>query len=334
MKAYSLDLRQLLVAAYDRGEGSVRDLAAAFGVGKNTVQRYLSRRRATGSVAPAPHGGGPRRVLGRADERALRALRRAQNDRTDAEYAALLAARTGRRVSRRTICRTWARLGITRKAKVLHASERDRPDVQRARRAFRRRARRRVQRRRRARRRGREIYVDEFGTHLGMTRRYARAPRGERAVGRVPVNSDPNVTLTMGLSRRGVVAPFTFEGGTDGAAFETYVRTQLAPQLRRGDVVYVDGLGAHRSRAARDAVERRGATYEILPPYSPDLTPVEEAGSKVKALVRGTNPRTREALDSAIGDALAAISPRDARGWFADRADYLEPCPQSTGPPL
>jgi hypothetical protein len=162
----------------------------------------------------------------RAHERALLALQRARNDRTDAEYAHLFAGRMGLRVSRRTINRAWRRLGITRKKKVLHASEQDRPDVQRARRAFRRRARRAQSRR--------FIDLDEFGTNLGMTRRYGRARRGQRAVGKAPVNVGPNVTLTMGLSREGIVAPLVFEGGTNGARFEAYVREQLAPHLRRG----------------------------------------------------------------------------------------------------
>src|SRR5687768_9726649 len=119
MKPYSLDLRWRIVAAYDRGEGSVRELAALFGVGPNTVQRYLTRRRVRGDVAPAPHRGGPRRVLRRTDERVLRALVAEKNDRTDAEYATLLAARTGRHVSRRTINKAWSRVGYTRKKKVL-----------------------------------------------------------------------------------------------------------------------------------------------------------------------------------------------------------------------
>jgi transposase len=326
MQPYSLDLRWRIVEAYERGEGSVRDLAERFAVSPTTVESYLRRRHATGDVAPAPHRGGPARVLRRADERALRALVAEKNDRTDAEYAAQLAARTGRRVSRRTINRAWRRLGYTRKKKVLHATERDRPDVQRARRAFRRRARRR--------RRRRHIFLDEFGTHLGMTRPYARARRGDRAVGKVPDNSDPNVTLTFGLDRAGVVAPFAFEGGTDKAAYDTYVETQLAPRLRPGDVVHADRLGAHRSRAARAAIEARGATYDLLPPYSPDLSPVEEAGAKVKDGIRAEDPRTVHRLYGAMRRSLDRVTPRDARGWFADRASYLEPCTRSTGPPL
>lgn len=326
MSLYSLDLRRKIVDAYDRGEGSVRDLAERFDVAPNTVQNYLTRRRQTGSLTPLPHGGGPPRRLGRRHERVLLELLREQNDRTDAEYARRLAQRTGLRVSPRTINRAWRRLGITRKKKVLHATEQDRPDVQRARRSFRRWARRC---------RGRRfIFVDEFGTHLGLTRRYARVRRGRRAVGDVPDNSDPNVTLTVGLSDRGIVAPTAFEGGTNGERFEDYVRFTLGPRLRRGDVVVVDRLGAHRSAAVRAAVEARGATYRMLPPYSPDLTPVEEAGSKIKEHVRGANPRTLRALYGALRKALAAVTPKDARGWFNHRAAYLSPRTRSVGPPL
>ena len=304
----------------------MRDLAERFAVAPNTVQNYLNQRRRTGHLAPAPHGGGPPRRLRRADMRALCALVAGQNDRTDAEYAQLLAQRTGCRVSRRTICRMWRRLGFTRKKKVLHATERDRPDVQRARRNFRRRA-----RRRRARR---HLFLDEFGTHLGLTRRYARARRGRRAVGKVPDNPDPNLTLVLGLTRGGIVAPFAFEGSMDGEKFEAYVRGQVVPRLRRGDVVVVDRLSAHRVAAARAAVEARGATYEMLPPYSPDLTPVEEAGAKIKAHLRGANPRTVDALYAAMHDAIGAVTRRDARGWFADRAGYLAERTKRVGPVL
>ncbi len=317
MRAYSLDLRQRIVEAYDLGEGSVRELAERFAVAPNTVQRYLTRRRVTATVAPASHGGGPRRLLHSADERALRALVAEQNDRTDAEYAARLATATGCQASRRTICRAWRRLGFTRKKKTLHATERDRPDVQRMRRAFRCRA-------RRAQVRGRRfLFLDEFGTHLGLTRRYARAPRGQRAVGAVPNNPDPNVTLTLTLGPDGVVTADAFEDATNGERFTDYVRDTLGPELRPGDIVVADRLGAHRAQAARDAIEARGATYVLLPPYSPDLNPVEEAGAKVKAAVRAANPRTVDALYAALVDAVHAVTPEDAAGWFADRAAYL-----------
>lgn len=326
MRPYQLDLRQRIVGAYERKDGSIRQLAERFRVSPQTVQTYLNRARRTGDLTPAPHGGGPPRRLQPAQERTLRALVRTANDRTDAEYAQMLAAKTGVGVSRRTINRTWARLGITRKKKVLHATERDRPDVQRARRAFRRRARRRRGRR--------HLFLDEFGANLAMTRRYARAPRGDRAPGAVPHNPDPNVTLTMALSPEGIVAPFAFEGATNGEAFVTYIRDQLAPHLRPGDVVLSDNLSAHRAAEACAAVEARGATYDHVPPYSPDLSPVEEAGAKVKAALRAANPRTVEALYCAMGHAIGSVTADDAKGWFSHRASYLDSSSTPTGPPL
>lgn len=161
------------------------------------------------------------------------------------------------------------------------------------------------------------VFVDEFGANLGMTRRYARALRGKRAVGAVPSNPDPNLTLVLGLRHDGVVAPFTFKGAMDGAAFTTYTETQLGPELQPGDIVFVDGVGAHRSASARAAIAARGATLCILPPYSPDLSPVEKCGAKVKDIIRGVFPRTVEALIDAMGEGIGAVTPSDARGWFA-----------------
>ena len=251
---------------------------------------------------------------------------REKNDRTDVEYARLLARRTGLHVSRKVINQAWRRLGVTRKKKALHAAEQDRPEVQRARRAFRRRA-------RRARRR-RFLFIDEFGLNLGMTRRYARARRGQRAVGKAPVNADPNVTLTMTLSARKIMAPVVFRGATNKVRFLRYLRCYLGPRLRPGDVVVLDRLGAHRAAEARAIVEARGAELWLLPAYSPDLTPVEEAGAKVKAYVRGREPRELEDLYDALDDAIGTVTAKDARGWFSNRAPYLAERPKRESPPL
>ncbi len=107
------------------------------------------------------------------------------------------------------------------------------------------------------------------------------------------------------------------EGATDAEAFEAYVEHFLAPSLEEGQVVVLDGLGAHRTEKVRDLVEGRGADLVFLPPYSPDLNPIEEAFSKIKSIVRKVGARTREALVEAIGRALAAVTPEEAAGWFA-----------------
>ena len=162
------------------------------------------------------------------------------------------------------------------------------------------------------------VFVDESGFHTSMTRLYARAPKGKRAYGKVARNRGKNTTLIAAITlEEGMGAPMTVEGATDSEAFEAYVEHFLAPTLREGQVVVLDGLGAHRPKKIRELVEARGADLVFLPSYSPDLNPIEEAFSKVKALVRKEGARLSEALVEAIGRALAAVTPEDAAGWFA-----------------
>ena len=151
-----------------------------------------------------------------------------------------------------------------------------------------------------------------------MTRLRARAPRGERAYGKVPRNRGKNQTLIASITLQGGMGQaVSIEGATDAEVFETYVEQFLAPTLKAGQVVVLDGLGAHRSARARELIERRGAELVFLPSYSPDLNPIEEAFSKTKNIVRKAAARTREALDSAIGEALRAVSLEDVAGWFS-----------------
>src|SRR5262249_6214166 len=129
-------------------------------------------------------------------------------------------------------------------------------------------------------------------------------------------NPGRNLTLTVGLRVTGPVAPFVVAGATDGDVFTTYVTTQLGPQCRRGDIVVADGLGAHRAMAARAALRAQGIRLELLPPYSPDFTPVEACGSKIKTLVRRAEPRSEQDVIEAIGHAFANVTPADACAWF------------------
>jgi transposase len=165
---------------------------------------------------------------------------------------------------------------------------------------------------------GRLVFVDESGFHTSMTRLRARAPKGKRAYGKVARNRGKNTTLIAAISLEGAMGEsMTVEGGTDALAFETYVEHFLAPSLSKGQVVVLDGLGAHRTDKVRQLIEARGADVVFLPSYSPDLNPIEEAFSKIKQLVRKEGARVREALVEAIGRALAAVTPEDAAGWFA-----------------
>ncbi len=162
------------------------------------------------------------------------------------------------------------------------------------------------------------VFVDESGFNTSMTRLRARAPRGKRAYGKVPRNRGKNTTLIAAITLEGGMdISMTVEGATDALAFEAYVEHFLAPTLEKGQVVVLDGLGAHRTEKVRELVEARGADLVFLPSYSPDLNPIEEAFSKIKALVRKEGARVREALVEAIGRALAAVTIEDAAGWFA-----------------
>ena len=161
------------------------------------------------------------------------------------------------------------------------------------------------------------VFVDECGTHISMTRRKARALRGTRAVGAVPRNRGPVTTLLAGVSLTGMSAAMTVEGGTDTAVFATYLEKVLLPTLSAGQVIVVDNVGAHQPDRIRALVAAAGCALVFLPAYSPDLSPIEEAFSKIKALVKAAAARTRAALDAAIAAALDAVTAADVTGWFA-----------------
>jgi transposase len=160
------------------------------------------------------------------------------------------------------------------------------------------------------------IFVDETGTHIDLARLYAWAPCGQRAYATKPRNRGRALTLIGALGWEGVVATMSIEGGTDGVVFRTYIEQVLAPRLRPGQVVVMDNLKAHKVAGIREAIEAAGARLLYLPPYSPELSPIELAWSKLKAFLRARAARTREALEQALADALTTLTSHDAQQWF------------------
>jgi transposase len=160
-------------------------------------------------------------------------------------------------------------------------------------------------------------FVDESGVNLAMTRLYGRAPRGTRVIGSVPQNYGSNVTMLGTLGVQGLQAVMTVAGATDADVFRTYVKRVLGPTLRPGDLVVMDNLRAHKAAGVQQALARRGARLLYLPPYSPDLSPIEPCWSKVKTALRKAKARTRDALDTAITYALTTVTVIDAHSWFA-----------------
>lgn len=160
------------------------------------------------------------------------------------------------------------------------------------------------------------VIVDETGSNLTLTPRYARAPRGKRAIGRVPRNTPPNTTLIAAMTTAGMGAAMVLDGATDTAAFLVYVEHYLVPTLRPGQIVVLDNLSAHHHTRVGELVERAGCAVWYLPAYSPDLSPIEEAFAKLKTLLRRAAARTKAALLDAITNALAHITATDAHGFF------------------
>ena len=148
-----------------------------------------------------------------------------------------------------------------------------------------------------------------------MTRRYGRAPQGERVIGAVPQHYGANVTLLAALGSPGGEAVMTIAGATDAEGVRVYVEQVLRPTLRPGEIVIMDTLRAPKAAGVREAMEQTGARRQYLPPYSPDLAPIERCWSKLKTALRTAKARTREALEHAVAQALATITASDARGW-------------------
>ena len=303
MRAYSTDLRERIVLAYESDEGTLDEIAATFAVGRCTVARMLKLYRAGESLAPKLHGGGCPSSL---DERALRLLSaqvQAQPDARLAELAAFLKRTAGVQVHLSTVCRALQKLDLPRK-KTLASAER----VEADRRAFRRQV-ARLDRRR-------FVFTDETGFHLAMTRLYGRARPGQRVIESVPKKRGSHVSLIGSLALRGLVSSLSLEGAVDTLAFDVYLLELLVPNLQPDDIVFLDRLAVHRASQIEAAVATVPAQVKWLPAYSPDFSPLENCWSKVKAQVRGDEPRTPNALNTSLKNALNALTSHDIEGWF------------------
>ena len=163
---------------------------------------------------------------------------------------------------------------------------------------------------------GRLVFLDETSVKTSMTPLRGRSLRGERLIADAPFGKWHTQTFVAGLRCDELIAPWIIEGAMDGAAFDTYVRTQLVPALRPGDVVILDNLNVHKSPRAAAALAERGACFLFLPKYSPDLNPIEMAFAKLKALLRKAKARTYEALWRAVGDICGLFKPHECWNYL------------------
>jgi len=160
------------------------------------------------------------------------------------------------------------------------------------------------------------VFVDETGTNTKMVRAYGRAPKGQRLIGRQPFGHWKTTTFTAGLRCNGITAPWVLDGAMNREAFLVYIDKVLGPTLSEGDIVVMDNLPAHKGEAVRSRIEAAGAKLLLLPPYSPDLNPIELAFSKLKALLRKAAERTVGALWDRIGQVLDAFTPQECANYF------------------
>lgn len=160
------------------------------------------------------------------------------------------------------------------------------------------------------------VFLDETWAKTNMARTHGYAPKGERLVAAVPHGRWHTTTFVGALTTRGFIAPLVLDGAINGEWFRAYVEKVLVPELRPGDAVILDNLGSHTVAGVREAVERAGCRLLFLPPYSPDLNPIENAFSKLKRLLRKAAERTVEGLWTAIGRLLDQLSPGECRNYF------------------
>ena len=299
-KPYSGDLRARVIEEIVTG-ASRCEAAERYGISASVVVIWVQRFEETGSVAAKPSGGSTSPLEEHAEF--LLALIAAQPDLTLDEVVVVMEKR-GIAGSRSAVWRFFDRRNISFK-KTLYAAEQKRAEVVRARRRW-------------MREQGmfepaRLVFIDETSTNTSMVRLRGRCPRGERLIGYAPHGHWKTLTFVAGLRQRAMVATFVIEGAMNGQMFLAYVKQCLAPTLKRGDIVVMDNLPVHKIAAS---IEAAGAALVYLPPYSPDLNPIEPAFSKVKAHLRKAAEHTIPHLLRRIGRIVTDFSPQECRNFF------------------
>ena len=302
-KSLSGDLRERVIEAV-QAEASRREAAERFEISASAAVKWLQRWRDHGVCVAKPRGGS-RSILEDHAERIL-ALVDEQPDRTLDE---LVAAMRKRRIpgSRSALWRFLDRHDITFK-KSLRAAEQHRADVARARRRW-------------IRQQGyldttRLVFIDETAVTINMVRLRGRCPRGERLISHVPQGAWKTITFVAALRHNKMVAPMVLDGPINGAAFVAYIEQCLVATLKRGDIVVIDNLPAHKVPGVKDAIEAAGATLQYLPQYSPDLNPIEMPFSKFKAFLRKVAERTVRGLCRRIRSFVPTVSRKECRNYF------------------
>ena len=303
-RAYSLDLRERVVAAVEAGQ-SCRVVARTFVVSVASVVKWSQRYRTSGSAAAGRVGG--RRGYAVAREREWLLARIAEKPDLTLRALLLELKDRGMVVSYYALWHFLQHEGITFK-KSLYASEQDRPDV--------RRRRERWKTHQHKLDPARLVFIDETWAKTNMTRRHGRCARGQRLLAKAPFGRWQTLTFMAALRSDRIDAPCVVDGPINGTSFLAYVEQVLVPTLTPGDIVIMDNLGSHKGCAVRKAIRAVGAKLFFLPPYSPDLNPIEQVFAKLKTLLRKANERTTEDTWKRIGQLLDAFHPAECSNYL------------------
>lgn len=303
---YSQDLRERVIAAVEEEGLSRHEAARRFRISASCAIKWLQHYRKTGGKTARAMGGDRRSVLPPHRD-FIAAIIEAKSEITLLGLSERLVAEKGVRADASMLWRFMKAEGLSFK-KSLFAEEQERPDVAAKRRAWR--------RRQRYFSAERLVFIDETGAATNMVRRHGWGPKGRRVKGVAPHGHWKTTTFVGGLRTSGVIAPMVTDGPMNGALFKAYVETFLARELKPGDIVIMDNLSSHKSKDAEAAIRKAGARLIFLPPYSPDLNPIEMLFSKLKTLLRKAAERTQETLWRRIGILLDEFKPEECQNYI------------------
>ena len=298
------ETRKLLVQAFNKTHDA-KEVAKCFAVDTSTVYRLIQRMNATGSVDTRTYLRGRKPSLNQENIQQIDLLIQKQPDVTLKEIIETLDLS----VSDETVRKAILKLGYVYKKKSLHALKQERP---------------RRERKEALLEKGipeydvnHLVFLDESGVNTDMTRPYARALEGQRAVDSTPVNTPSSTTVLSSVQIDGETAYTTYQGSTTAEKFAEYLKTKLFPTLKPDSIIIMDNMRSHHAKNVKLILEESGFRYLYLPPYSPDLNPIEKLWSKIKAFLRKAKVRNAKELPCTIKNAFATISQSDCQGWFS-----------------
>ena len=303
-KPYSIDLRDKIVKAYQNGEGSIRKLAKRFKVSANFIWTLLKQVRQTGSVAPKPHGGGRSPAVNLRGQEFLKSLIEQQPDLTLEEIAQEYQ-KPFPKVSTSTIDRTLRKLNLTRKKKSLFEPNQNTPENLEKPQNY--------QINLAPFEPQELVFIDETGCIRNTTRSQARSAKGQRVKCPNSLNKGTRISVIGALGVDGILTALSYEGTLNANLFEYFVEQFLVPVLTPNQVVILDNASSHHSEEAIALIEATGAGVVFLPPYSPELNPIELIWSKLKNFLKQTIISTTDELYQAISTALEMVTPDEAQ---------------------